>query len=468
MIPPQELNKRTFSKGLRGYEPTEVDEYISFLIEKYTELFAQCDEYQNKLRLVANRISEIDAKEEAIHKLVISTQKYCDTLKEEAEQKASEILLEAQEKAQNMIAEAEFKEERILINAKEIAENTLLAVSEKAEEQIEDSRDKAEALLMSARTRCAKILNDFRKEIVIQRDGLINLKAMTDNFHNTIFGIYKEHLNSLTENMPDAELDLDYLTESRLLSSIMQDIKKDAINIAERNGNKEYDFEEELAALKIDANDIEANVSKDIESAPRASVNTQAANDSNESEKTTIFTKVPETSSNRASKADSEEDMKVFAGKAAVAATMAGDTMIFDKNTVYNSPAHEDSEQYDQIAQDENDEEEPIATYDSDDFNQDDYNSRNSGSETRGNAGYSSLSSDGVYDGSEDSNNSDDDDDGDNDSGDSKRVGFLGGLFGKKKNPKKKNSSKNRDDDDDIDYELDDDDDDYDIDIDDL
>ena len=46
MLPPHELKNKTFGKAMRGYNPVEVDEYIEFLIEKYTELYRENDELE--------------------------------------------------------------------------------------------------------------------------------------------------------------------------------------------------------------------------------------------------------------------------------------------------------------------------------------------------------------------------------------------------------------------------------------
>ena len=36
MLAPHELKSKAFSKTLKGYSPAEVDDYIEFLIDKYT------------------------------------------------------------------------------------------------------------------------------------------------------------------------------------------------------------------------------------------------------------------------------------------------------------------------------------------------------------------------------------------------------------------------------------------------
>ena len=39
MLAPHELKNKQFQKTFKGYNPQEVDEYLAFVLEKYTELY---------------------------------------------------------------------------------------------------------------------------------------------------------------------------------------------------------------------------------------------------------------------------------------------------------------------------------------------------------------------------------------------------------------------------------------------
>ena len=453
MIPPQELKKKAFTKGMRGYEPTEVDEYIDFLVEKYTEVFSQCDEYQTQLRRVAAQIKEIQSEEDAVRALAISTQKLCDNMTEEARATSDRLIQEAQEKVQAMLSAGEQKENSIIMNAKKIAESALLAVSEKAEGQIRTTQEKSDALLLSARTRCARILNDFKKEIGVQRSGLLQIKEAAENYNDSLFNMYRDHLNSLAENMPELTIDLAEFTESNLLDAIMQDIKNDAVHIAEKNGDMEYDFQAELDILQQEIDNI-GNIEVDTD---RAGAYEEVAENADETSRTTVFSKVPE--------AREEIAEKTYAAQANRTSESESDTVVFDKNMVNNpSPGSNSAVQID----DDDEDEESVATYDSDDFVEET-------SEEDDDYGNSNNDEDDDDEDYEDEDDDDDDEDEDEDDDDEDfespaKKKLFGGLFSKKKNNKNAKSRNNDDydDDDDIDYDIDDDDDDYDIDMKDL
>ena len=53
MLAPHELKSKSFSKSLKGYNPSEVDDYIEFLIDKYTELYRENSELERLKKEVA-------------------------------------------------------------------------------------------------------------------------------------------------------------------------------------------------------------------------------------------------------------------------------------------------------------------------------------------------------------------------------------------------------------------------------
>ena len=69
MLAPHELKNKTFGKAVRGYNPNEVDDYIDFLIEKYTELYRENDELERKLKIVVTNLDEIRDEEESAPRL---------------------------------------------------------------------------------------------------------------------------------------------------------------------------------------------------------------------------------------------------------------------------------------------------------------------------------------------------------------------------------------------------------------
>ena len=72
MIAPHELKNKTFSKSVRGYTPTDVDEYFDFLIDKYTELYKINAELEKKLHVITQKYQELSGDEETIRSAILN------------------------------------------------------------------------------------------------------------------------------------------------------------------------------------------------------------------------------------------------------------------------------------------------------------------------------------------------------------------------------------------------------------
>ena len=350
MIPPQELKNKSFSHAARGYEIAEVDEYIDFVIGKYSEIFAQCAKYDKKLRVVSARIAEIQQEEELIRRLSVSTQKNCDRLTAEAEEEAKNIILKARETAEHILGEA-----------RESAQTALALIEQKALMQIESTQKKSDALLSSARTRCAKLLGDFKKEISVQCENIAKVKGISEEFNSKLLAMYKNHLNLLSENTSIPNLELEKFSETGLYESVMREIKNDAVEIAKKNTGVEYDFESELESLRVTKAAI-SDLEMELE-LPEKPLRKPKPEEKDEEEEDDEDEEEEEVSDGPDEPEEDDED---------------GDLKIYDKaappKSVYTPPERKFTENPyartygDDSGDDEGFEEKPVATYDSDDY----------------------------------------------------------------------------------------------------
>ena len=96
MLLPSELKNEDFSKAVRGYTTSEVDEYIDYIREQYTELYAAKCESDRKLDAAVAKLEEYRAKEQQINKLRI-----------EARDVGNALIAKTKEKCTKMIGDAE-------------------------------------------------------------------------------------------------------------------------------------------------------------------------------------------------------------------------------------------------------------------------------------------------------------------------------------------------------------------------
>ena len=154
MLPPHELKNKTFGKSMRGYNPVEVDEYVDFLIEKYTELYRENDELERKLRATITRLDEIKEDEDSIRSTLIDAKRAANKIKA-------------------------------------------------------DATERAEAIIQSAKESCNTILADFNEKIELGREVIADLQRDAFDLKRELYARYSEHITfieKLTEGMDESAI----------------------------------------------------------------------------------------------------------------------------------------------------------------------------------------------------------------------------------------------------------------------
>ncbi len=172
MLPPHELKNKTFSRAMRGYNPVEVDEYIEFLIGKYTELYRENDELERKLKSTVTKLDEIKGEEDSIRSALIDAKRAASKIKSDAE-------------------------------------------------------ERAEAIIRSAKSSCNTILADFNEKIESGRATLTALKSDTLNLKQELFERYSEHIkyiDTLTDGVDMADIPDTDSIRREAVSSLKQSI----------------------------------------------------------------------------------------------------------------------------------------------------------------------------------------------------------------------------------------------------
>lgn len=107
MIAPHELKNKVFNKTVRGYNCAEVDEYIDFLIDKYTEAYKKNLDYENELRTTKAKYSELHHDEDTIRAVIVKAQKLSENIINQAKKEAEKIIDSVDEICRAKVLEAE-------------------------------------------------------------------------------------------------------------------------------------------------------------------------------------------------------------------------------------------------------------------------------------------------------------------------------------------------------------------------
>lgn len=178
MLPPYELKNKEFSKVMRGYNPSEVDEHFSFIIEKYTELYRENDELERKLKTAYARLDEIKNEEESIRNAMVNAQRA-----------SSKIMNEA--------------------------------------------NDRADIIINTARKSCDKIIADFKKKIQEERAILLALNKAVSEFKEKLFKVYSTHISFIEgiEPLNEDEIIKFALSDENYTSAVIQSIKQEILDM---------------------------------------------------------------------------------------------------------------------------------------------------------------------------------------------------------------------------------------------
>lgn len=171
MLAPHELKNKTFGKAVRGYNPNEVDDYIDFLIEKYTELYRENDELERKLKIVVTNLDEIRDEEESIRA-------------------------------------------------------TLVKAQQLGEKIVREANEKADAITDSIKTRCEAIITDFRKQYSAERKEVWQLRNTVLDFKKNVYELYRDHIEEL-QSISVNELEQLLIPEdTEVVGRILSDVKE--------------------------------------------------------------------------------------------------------------------------------------------------------------------------------------------------------------------------------------------------
>ena len=171
MLAPHELKNKTFGRAVRGYNPNEVDDYIDFLIEKYTELYRENDELERKLKIVVTNLDEIRDEEESIRA-------------------------------------------------------TLVKAQQLGEKIVREANEKADAITDSIKTRCEAIITDFRKQYSAERKEVWQLRNTVLDFKKNVYELYRDHIEELQSISVNELEQLVIPEDTEVVGRILSDVKE--------------------------------------------------------------------------------------------------------------------------------------------------------------------------------------------------------------------------------------------------
>lgn len=105
-LTPMDINNKEFKRGLRGYNPEEVDEFMDEIVENYEELFKENATLKEKLMAQTEQIEHYKKIEDTIQNTLVLAQNAADQAKDSSKKESDLIIKNANETAQRIVDKA--------------------------------------------------------------------------------------------------------------------------------------------------------------------------------------------------------------------------------------------------------------------------------------------------------------------------------------------------------------------------
>ena len=95
-LTPLDIHNKEFSRGFRGYDEDEVNEFLDLVIKDYEMLIREKKELEERLNEMTERLGHFTTIEETLNKSIIVAQEAAEEVKRNAQKEAKVIVKEAE------------------------------------------------------------------------------------------------------------------------------------------------------------------------------------------------------------------------------------------------------------------------------------------------------------------------------------------------------------------------------------
>ena len=177
MLTPQEVSEKVFPKSSgfgSGYAMGAVDEFLDALTEDYTALYKENVTLKAKLKILAEKVEEYRATEDAMRSTLLTAQKMAAKLVQEAQTEKENLLREAREQHDAQIKQLEKERSEVeekLVMAKQSLVEFVRHGSELCAQQQEFLNSLPE-MQLSAEEAPADAVTDIQQDIMHHMDAM--------------------------------------------------------------------------------------------------------------------------------------------------------------------------------------------------------------------------------------------------------------------------------------------------------
>ena len=185
MLTPQEVSEKVFPKasfGGGGYAMAPVDEFLDALTEDYSALYKENVTLKAKLKILAEKVEEYRATEDAMRSTLLTAQKMAAKLVQEAQTEKDNMLKEAREQHAAQLAQLEKDKQEAedkLVMAKQSLVDFVRHGSELCAQQQEFLNSLPEMELPHQETAPAGEVKEIQQDIMQHLDDVLHTEPET-------------------------------------------------------------------------------------------------------------------------------------------------------------------------------------------------------------------------------------------------------------------------------------------------
>jgi len=106
-ISPLEIQKKEFSRSIRGYNTEEVDEFLDKLLDSYEKIYTENRNLKEQIQLLQEKMKSYKDIEATIRNTLVLAEKTAEEVKNNAERERESILKEAKLQAKEILQQAQ-------------------------------------------------------------------------------------------------------------------------------------------------------------------------------------------------------------------------------------------------------------------------------------------------------------------------------------------------------------------------
>ncbi len=178
-ISPLEIQKREFGNAIRGYNKTEVDEFIDRLLQSYESIYKENKNLKERILLLEEKVQSYKEIETTLKNTLVLAEKTAEEVKNNAQKERETILKKTLLRAEKILQRAEKKQNQITDKNEELRRQFYLYKT-RFKNFLQSQLDYLDATELDMFKNNDPLIHDFMPEVAVADDKEMYQKENND------------------------------------------------------------------------------------------------------------------------------------------------------------------------------------------------------------------------------------------------------------------------------------------------